>query len=279
MFNMNSVLNEKKDEEKKGEAKKASSNRKDEPTSISVPGERSYELPPIPFPGGMTLDQIDVIMSLVSVAENGTVKWWKNYSYCEDIKDKRGMTCSLVGFCSGTSDLLWVFEKLNKLFPAHPLLKYLPVLKKVNNTSNTKGLEGLAADLKIHNDAHWKEAVWNGIFNFYFRPAMAFADEIGAQFAISKGHLYDTALNHGANMMNKFAKKVKVPTPKDGGDEKVWLAEFIAVRQHIIQNVDRSTNFGQPDRCIMWNSLLESGNVNLERPITVKCYKSKFTVK
>ena len=236
----------------------------------------------IPFdslPGEMSLDTCDVIMSLVSIAENSTTEWWKNYNYCEDISDGRGMTVSLVGFCSGTNDLLWVMKDLQKIKQDHPLLKYMTVLEKVDNTSNTKGLESFSSDLQKYGDDNWRKAVWNGILHFYWNPAIQYAAEIKLQFPISKGFLYDLALNHGAEEMSRMARQVRVASPKFGGDEKLWLSEMIAVRQNIIVNVDRSTNAGQPDRCILWNSILKKRNVDLNRPLhDLICYGEKFTI-
>jgi len=237
----------------------------------------------IPFdslPGGMTIEQCDTIMSLVAIAENGTTKWPQHYNYVEDIKDGRGVTCSLVGFCSGTGDLLWVFRDLKKHSPMHPLVKYIPVLEKVNGSDSTVGLEKLSADICAHGDEAWRRSVWNGILHHYWRPAMTFAETQGLKFAISKGFLYDLALNHGTDCMSKFAKRVKVPSPAKGGDERAWLRELIDVRQHNIVNEDRSTNSGQPDRCIMWRKILDAGNVDLKRSLTnLVCYKTKFTLK
>jgi len=248
------------------------------PTPTPAPSVTT-NIPYSSLPGNMTILQCDTIMSLVSIPENSTTKWWDNYNYCEDIGDGRGMTVSLVGFCSGTSDLLWVFKDLQKLKPDHPLLKYLPVLAKVNGTDNTRGLESLAADLKKYGDSYWRQAVWDGILYFYWNTAINYAAKMGLKTAISKGFLYDLALNHGAEQMSVMGRRVKAPAPIAGGDEKTWLSELISVRQTIITKEDLSTNSGQPDRCIMWNSILKSGNVDLKRPIrNLVCYGEAFTI-
>ena len=235
----------------------------------------------IPFdklPGDMTIDQCDVIMSLVSIAENGTVKWWKNYKYCENIKDGRGMTVSLVGFCSGTGDLRWVFENLQKINPTHPLLKHLEALKVVRN-GNTMGLESLHVDLERFGDKDWERAVWNGILKFYWEPAMSFANKICVKHPITKGFLFDIALNHGSKAIVEMCSKIKMTRLRDGGNEVEWLKELIDVRKHIIQKIDRSTIFGQPDRCLLWRSILDGGNLQLKRPLEkLKCYGSTFNI-
>ncbi|MBW0566293.1 hypothetical protein O181_106008 [Austropuccinia psidii MF-1] len=237
------------------------------------------ELPFESLSGEMTKNQCNVIMSLVSIAENSTTKWWENYNYCEDINDGRGMTVSLVGFCSGTGDLLWVFENLKRSSPGHPLKKYVSRLEKLNGTTSTKGLHKLADDLRLYGDLDWKQAVWAGIIHFYWEPAMKFSRLIGLQYPITKGFLFDIALNHGGDQMSQMAKKVVVCTPKRGGDEKMWLSELIQVRKNIIQTIDPSTNFGQTDRCQMWNDLLESGNITLDMPIkNIMCYGDQFDI-
>ncbi len=227
----------------------------------------------------MSLVQCDTILSLVSISENSTIKWYENYDYCENIRDGRGFTVSLVGFCSGTGDLLWVFEDLIKLNPTHELTRYIAALKKVNGTKSTTGLENLPNDIKKYNDVYWKQAVWDGIIRFYWEPAMAAANSLELSSALAKGFLFDTALNHGASQIKVMSRKVKLPPPNTIETEKEWLAQFIDVRKNIIMNVDRSTNSGQPDRCLLWKSILDKGNLSLTRPLNdLVCYKDKFNI-
>jgi hypothetical protein len=252
------------------------------PAPAPSPVQNPTQIPYPALPGGMSIVQCDSILSLVSIAENDNTEWWKNYNYCEDIKDGRGMTVSLVGFCSGTSDLLWVFRRLQQINSQHPLLQYLPALVKVDGSSSTSGLQGLASSLTLlsgSNTEDWKKAVWDGILYFYWNPAMEFASSKGIQSALGKGFFYDTALNHGAEELPIISKKLKSQPPSAGGDENTWLAEYIAQRQYIITTVDRSTNNGQPDRCILWNSILTNKNTSLSRPINnLVCYGDKFTI-
>ena len=44
---------------------------------------------PVDLPGGLTREQCDTILSLVSIAENSSTEWWNQYGYIEDIKDGR----------------------------------------------------------------------------------------------------------------------------------------------------------------------------------------------
>ena len=49
-------------------------------------------------------------MRLVSSAENSSLNWRAQYRYIEDIRDGRGYTAGIIGFCSGTGDMLEVVQ-------------------------------------------------------------------------------------------------------------------------------------------------------------------------
>ena len=50
----------------------------------------------------------ELALELVSSAENSTLAWRGQFGYIEDIGDGRGYTAGLIGFCSGTGDMLAV---------------------------------------------------------------------------------------------------------------------------------------------------------------------------
>ena len=231
------------------------------------------------LPGGMTLNQCDVIMSLVSIAENSSTDWWKQYNYAENINDGRGITISLCGFCTGTGDFVQVVEKLYTINPNHVLCKYLPVLRRVTGADVT-GLDGLIED--IHNlgdDKEWRSAVWDILIKLYWKPAMDIAEKYNCQYAITKGELYDLAINHGGNMIESVIRNVSALPPLRGGDEKTWLADLLDAREHIITVVDYSLNSGQPDRTKLWRSVLQKDNVHLQRPLEgLVCYGDSFSI-
>ena len=59
----------------------------------------------------------DIAMRLVSSAENSSLDWEAQYAYIEDIGDGRGYTGGIIGFCSGTSDMLALVELYTKRAP------------------------------------------------------------------------------------------------------------------------------------------------------------------
>lgn len=220
-------------------------------------------------------EQLDTIMSLVSIAENGNIFWWTHYDYCENIHDKRGLTCMFFGACSGTGDLLMVFQELKKINPNHGLVKYIPVLIKVNGTDSEQGLQGLATDIKKYCDTDYQLAQWNICYKLYWKPVIDFSNKNKITNAITIGELYDTCINFGN--ISTITSRVKSPLPINGGNESKWLAEFLDVKQYWITVVDKSLNSGQPDRCILWRNIID--NVNLTRPINnLVCYGGKFSL-
>lgn len=232
---------------------------------------------PIQLPGGLTDLQIDTILSLVSIAENSSIEWWKQYGYAENIGDGRGITTGLAGFCSGTGDLLEVFQELQKINPNHYLLKYLPALIKVNGTANTSGLNGLIKDINAYgNDIQFQQAQWRIILKLYWGPAMNFANKKGLKSAFAKGQLYDTIINVGD--LN-FASRVKSKSPSEGGDETTWLTDFLNVKERLITVEDKSLDDGQNDRVVLWRNILKTGNLNLNRPLKgLMCYGDTFNI-
>ncbi|MEO5921220.1 MAG: chitosanase [Pseudolysinimonas sp.] len=60
----------------------------------------------------------EIAMSLVSTAENSSTDWRAQYSYIEDIGDGRGYTAGIIGFCSGTGDMLELVRPTRPPSPA-----------------------------------------------------------------------------------------------------------------------------------------------------------------
>jgi len=61
----------------------------------------------------MTPKQVDVTLQLISLPENSTTHWWKNYGYCENIDDDRGFTVTIFGATSGEQYVCKVVDESN----------------------------------------------------------------------------------------------------------------------------------------------------------------------
>ncbi|TMW69423.1 hypothetical protein Poli38472_001579 [Pythium oligandrum] len=216
-------------------------------------------------------------MSLVSIPENSKIEWWTNYDYCEDINGDRGFTVSLVGFCSGTSDLLRVVRDVATAKPSHPIAQFVKPLEAVDGTPSHMGLGSLCSTIHSNNDDTWKNAVWNGIRREYWDPAAEWAAKHGLTSALSKGFLFDVALNHGSEVIDELAKKTG-KNPKTVG-EKAFMMEFMKARAAVITSGDDTTNNGQTDRVDLWKSILQKENMQLKRPLKdLKCYGDTFEI-
>lgn len=79
-------------------------------------------------------------MELVSSAENSTLDRKAQYRYIEDIRDGRGYTAGIIGFCSGTGDMLAMVQAYTKSEPGNVLARFLPALRKVDGTASHQGL-------------------------------------------------------------------------------------------------------------------------------------------
>src|SRR5687767_5579902 len=82
----------------------------------------------------------DIAMQLVSSAENSSLDWRAQFGYIEDIGDGRGYTAGIIGFCSGTGDMLALVEYYTQVKPGNGLARFLPALRAVNGTDSHAGL-------------------------------------------------------------------------------------------------------------------------------------------
>ena len=80
------------------------------------------------------------VFALVSSAENSSTDYAEQYAYVEDIGDGRGYTAGIIGFTTGTGDLLEVVERYTELKPENELEKYISALEQVNGTDSHDGL-------------------------------------------------------------------------------------------------------------------------------------------
>ncbi|KAJ3060881.1 hypothetical protein HDU98_003167 [Podochytrium sp. JEL0797] len=269
-------------------------------------------------------DQMYAIQSLVWVAENsvanldGVIPWSTAYPYIQNIGDGRGYTMNIVGFCSGTGDFADMLTYLQKLEPCNPLVKYLPDVQKLSagaGSGNLTGLAGLAEEVVQQGggpngtgpiNPNYIQATWNTIMapasvagSNYWGQAMALSRQYKLSLPISKGQLYDVALNAGTQAVIQIASSVTVrsPTAKESGGpvEKKWLLAF---QEKWIQYILATPTIDdlQTDRGIMWQHLVNpkngtlstSGqvgannkkpNLHLELPLSVNCYGHTLTIR
>jgi chitosanase len=225
----------------------------------------------------------EIAMKLVSSAENSSLDWKAQYKYIEDIGDGRGYTAGIIGFCSGTGDMLELVEAYTNSVPDNPLAKYLPALRKVNGTDSHAGL-GSAFE------SAWKQAAATTAFQtaqnnerdrVYFDPAVNQGKSDGlsnlGQFAY-----YDAIVMHGPGDssdsfggIRKAAMK-KAKTPAQGGDEATYLKAFFAARKVIMKQEEAHADTSRVDT--EQAKFLSEGNFDLHTPLKWKVYGDSYTI-
>ncbi|MFJ4093105.1 chitosanase [Kitasatospora sp. NPDC089913] len=225
----------------------------------------------------------DIAMQLVSSAENSSLDWKSQYKYIEDIKDGRGYTAGIIGFCSGTGDMLDLVEHYTDLKPGNILAKYLPALRKVNGTESHSGL-GSAFE------KDWATAAKDSVFQqaqnderdrVYFNPAVNQAKADGLR-ALGQFAYYDAIVMHGPGDstdsfggIRKAAMK-KAKTPAQGGDEATYLKAFLAARKTVMLKEEAHSDTSRVDT--EQTVFLNAKNFDLNPPLKWKVYGDSYTI-
>jgi chitosanase len=225
----------------------------------------------------------EIAMKLVSSAENSSLDWKAQYKYIEDIGDGRGYTAGIVGFCSGTGDMLELVEAYTNSVPDNPLAKYLPALRKVNGTDSHTGL-GSAFE------SAWKQAAATTAFQsaqnserdrVYFNPAVSQGKSDGlsnlGQFAY-----YDAIVMHGPGTDHssfggiRSAAIKKAKPPSQGGDEATYLKAFFTARKVVMNEEEAHSDTSRVDTEQL--VFLNAGNFDLHTPLKWKVYGDSYTI-
>ncbi|NUP04110.1 MAG: chitosanase [Nonomuraea sp.] len=223
-------------------------------------------------------------MRLVSSAENSSLDWKAQYSYIEDIEDDRGYTAGIIGFCSGTGDMLELVELYTRREPGNVLAAYLPALRAVDGTDSHKGLGApfVAAWKKAAEDPAFQRAQDDERDRVYFGPAVRQAEKDGLR-TLGQFAYYDAMVMHGpgADKLSfggiRKAALAKATPPARGGDETAYLDAFLDARKAAMKAEDAHEDTTRVDT--MQRVFLRKGNLDLDPPLTWKVYGDKYTIK
>ncbi|QKW18726.1 chitosanase [Kitasatospora sp. NA04385] len=225
----------------------------------------------------------EIAMELVSSAENSSLDWKAQYKYIEDIGDGRGYTAGIIGFCSGTGDMLELVQHYTDLKPGNVLAKYLPALKKVNGTESHSGLGSAFV-----ND--WKTAAKDTVFQqaqnderdrVYFNPSVQQGKADGLR-ALGQFIYYDAIVMHGpGNSSDSFggiraAAMKKAKTPAQGGDETAYLNAFMDARKVIMKQEEAHADTSRVDT--EQKVFLNAKNFDLNPPLKWKVYGDSYQI-
>ncbi|MCX5150727.1 chitosanase [Streptomyces sp. NPDC048550] len=225
----------------------------------------------------------DIAMQIVSSAENSSLDWKAQYKYIEDIDDGRGYTAGIIGFCSGTGDMLDLIEYYTDVKPGNVLAKYLPALRQVDGTDSHKGLDpNFTKDwAKAAQDGEFKKAQDHERDRVYFNPAVkqGKSDGVGA---LGQFMYYDAIVMHGdgsdstsfRNIRKRALSKAKPPA--QGGNETTWLNAFLDARVWAMKQEEAHSDTSRVDTA--QRVFLKKGNLNLNTPLDWKVYGDSFHI-
>ncbi|TWP52733.1 chitosanase [Lentzea tibetensis] len=226
----------------------------------------------------------DIAMQIVSSAENSSLNWRAQFSYIEDIKDGRGYTAGIIGFCSGTGDMLDLVELYSQRKPGNVLEKYLPALRKVDGTSSHAGLDpNYTKDWKTAaKDSVFKNAQESERDRVYFNPSVSQAKKDGVR-ALGQFAYYDAIVMHGdgsdkTSFRNIRARALaKAKPPAQGGNETTWLNAFLDARVWAMKQEQAHEDTSRVDTA--QRVFLKNGNFDLKTPLKWKVYGESFEIK
>ncbi|MEV3933439.1 chitosanase [Streptomyces sp. NPDC049944] len=226
-----------------------------------------------------------IAMQLVSSAENSTLDWKAQYAYIEDIGDGRGYTAGIIGFCSGTGDMLMVVERYARKRPGNALADFLPALRAVNGSDAHEGLGSAFTGA-------WKEAAKDSAFraaqdaerdSAYFDPAVERAEADGLS-ALGQFIYYDAYVMHGYadakgtvgfRTIRDQALSAAEP-PSRGGDEEAYLNAFLDARVSAIRKEPSHSDTSRVETA--QRAFVREGKLQLETPLAWRVYGESFRI-
>jgi len=225
----------------------------------------------------------EIAMQLVSSAENSSLDWRAQYGYLEDIADGRGYTGGIIGFTSGTGDMLELVQAYTAQTPGNPLAEFLPALQAVNGSASHDGL----GDTFV---AAWKAAAQSSEFRasqdsardrLYFDPAVSMAKDDGLG-ALGQFIYYDAAVVHGrgngAFSLDgiRATAMANAATPSQGGDEVAYLNAFLDARVVAMKSEPAHQDVSRIETA--QRVFLREGNLSLRLPLSWKIYGDSYTI-
>ncbi|MFJ4188014.1 chitosanase [Kitasatospora sp. NPDC089509] len=225
----------------------------------------------------------DIAMQLVSSAENSSLDWRAQYGYIEDIGDGRGYTAGIIGFCSGTGDMLDLVRHYTDLKPGNILARYLPALEKVNGSASHSGLgTPFVRDwAKAAKDATFQQAQNDERDRVYFGPAVRQAKADGLR-ALGQFAYYDAIVMHGPGDGSdsfggiRAAAMRKARTPAQGGDEATYLKAFLDARKVVMKKEEAHSDTSRVDTEQL--VFLKAKNFDLTPPLKWKVYGDSYSI-
>ncbi|WP_245970458.1 chitosanase [Streptomyces rishiriensis] len=234
-------------------------------------------------PGLAAPAQKELAQQIVASAENGTLDWRSAYGYVEDIGDGQGYTAGLIGFCTGTHDLLALVEGYTRAHPDNALAPYLPALRRVDGSDSHEGLDpgfpdAWRAESRVPAFRAAQDAERDRV---YFDPAVrrGRADGLGA---LGQFIYYDALVFHGPGTGPTSFDGIRARatrqarTPAQGGGEAAYLGAFLDARRRAMLIRHPGVDTSRVDTT--QRRFLREGNLDLRPPLRWQVYGETFQV-
>ncbi len=226
-------------------------------------------------------DRKEIAMQLVSSAENSSLDWREQYRYLEDIRDGRGYTGGIIGFCSGTGDMLELVRRYTRAHPDNPLARFLPALRRVDGTDSHTGLGRLfvRAWHRAARTPGFRRAQDAERDRVYFDPAVRRAKRDGLH-ALGQFVYYDAIVMHGpgAGRLSfggiRRAAMRRADPPAAGGSEVRYLDAFLDVRRRVMRTEEAHEDTSRIDT--EQRRFLRERNLVLRPPLTWHVYGDRY---
>ena len=225
----------------------------------------------------------EIAMKLVSSAENSSLDWKAQYKYIEDIGDGRGYTAGIIGFCSGTGDMLDLVELYADRKPGNVLARYLPALRRVDGSDSHDGLDPNFPDdwRKAARDTAFQQAQNDERDRVYFNPAVRQGKADGLR-VLGQFAYYDAIVMHGdggdSTSFSSIRRRAlrQARPPAQGGDETTYLNAFLDARVWAMKQEEAHSDTSRVDTA--QRVFLRQGNLDLNPPLDWKVYGDSFHI-
>jgi chitosanase len=258
---------------------------------IVWPGTTTPTTPP-PATGTGLDDPVvkEKALRITSTAENSTTNWTTAYTYIEDIGDGRGYTGGIVGWTSGTSDMLELLKRYRTASPGNGLEKFIDELERIDAApySSRPKMSHDLLDPQGFTSA-WRAEGAKVAFQtaqkaerdrVYWAPALAAAKQDGVG-PLGLALLYDISVNHGPGSDSQSfggivagARASASKPPSAGGSEKAYLLELDRRRTAVLTQWGDNQPNGRDEA---FRQLINAGEFQLEVTYFWDMYGTRFT--
>ncbi|MET8979535.1 chitosanase [Streptomyces sp. NPDC004539] len=235
-------------------------------------------LPTKPAPSGLdTPAKKELALQLVSSAENSSLDWRAQYGYVEDIGDGRGYTAGIIGFCSGTGDMLKLVELYTRRRPGNVLARYLPALRTAVGGASHRGLDpSFVRDWRVAaRDTVFRRAQEDERDRVCFTPAVRQGGADGLR-ALGQFAYFDAYVMHGESGFDGIRAQARRArrTPALGGDERTYLEAFLDARVEAMRREPAHRDTSRVDTA--QRVFLRAGNLGLTPPLEWRVYGERY---